>query len=81
VNKNDEIKEKEIQDSRVKRKKKGFFIRLLAHNRPILYIWIGLIASIIVGSVFPSFAVFWTKVLFVMMKSEKYEMGKELLKY
>jgi len=69
----------EIMAIRVQRKKDGFFKRLLIHNRPIYFVFIGLFASIIVGTIFPIFAVVWTKILFVMMP--EHINNSDLMKY
>lgn len=79
VNKADEKAADELQAERLARKKKGFFKRLVVHNKPVSFIFIGLISAIIVGSIFPVFAIVWTKVLFVMMDEEN--MARNLLKY
>ena len=81
VNKEEEKLEDQIKANRILRKKKGFFKRLLVHNKPVIFIFVGIVASLFVGALFPSFAVFWTKVLFVMMDTDMDRMSKDLLKY
>lgn len=80
VDKADEKREDELKATRLLRKKNGFFKRLVVHNKPAIFIFTGLIASILVGTLFPVFAVVWTKVLFVMMQ-EPDQMFNDLLKY
>jgi ATP-binding cassette, subfamily B (MDR/TAP), member 1 len=80
IDKEDEKREDEIKATRLLRKKKGFFKRLVVHNKPPAFIFTGLVASILVGTLFPVFAVVWTKVLFVMMQDPD-DMFRDLLKY
>jgi hypothetical protein len=50
-----------------KRNKCGsFFFRLIPLNKPIIGIPFALIFSCLAGAVFPVFAVYWSKILFVM---------------
>jgi len=79
VDKEDQLREEEIANFRTLRRKQGYFKRLCVHNKPVYFIIIGLIASIIAGTIFPIFAVFWTKILFVMMDFDN--MGGQLFKY
>ncbi|CAI2366845.1 unnamed protein product [Moneuplotes crassus] len=74
-----QIVDLEIEELRALRKKKGFFKRLCVHNKPVIFVFIGVIACIISGSLFPTFAVFWARILFIMMNFDN--MGSQLLKY
>lgn len=55
-------------------KKRGVFCRLLSLNNPKILIFTGLIASTVHAGLFPAFAIYWTKILFAMMKNNKHEL-------
>jgi len=72
---NQEYEEMEkVISERLKRNiKRGVFCRLIGINKPTVLIFTGLFGSLIQGSLFPVFAIFWTKILFVMMKTDNNE--------
>ncbi|CAI2367048.1 unnamed protein product [Moneuplotes crassus] len=71
VDQEQQLFDEQIRTLREQRKKKGFFKRLCVHNKPIIFVIIGILACMISGCVFPAFAVAWTKILFIMMKIEE----------
>jgi ATP-binding cassette subfamily B (MDR/TAP) protein 1 len=79
VDKEDQIEQEGIDAARIQRKKAGFKGRLFKQNKPAILVFIGIIFGMIAGSVFPVFAIVWTKVLFVMMDDDN--MGSQLLLY
>ena len=53
------------------RNKKGVFCKLFEINNPKILVIVGLFAAFVQAGVFPTYGIFWTKILFVMMRNDK----------
>jgi hypothetical protein len=63
IDEKEDLKMKENIEARIKA---GFFKRLLVHNKPTIFIYIGIVCSVLAWSFFLTFGIYWAKMLFVM---------------
>ena len=81
ANENYELHETELKDKVKENASRGVFKRLFSFNRPMYFVFIGLIWSLISGAIMPVFAIFFTKILFIMMSTNKDETKTGVGKY
>lgn len=62
----DKVEDDKTKADREAREKAGFLKRLSVHNKPAYFILVGIVFSIIAGSLLPSFGIWFARMLFIL---------------